>query len=439
MTSRNQRLSTFDLTIIVISLVIGMGIFRTPSEVAGHAQTPLIFFMAWAIGALVSYFGASTFAEIGSRYPATGGFYKIFSFCYTPVFAFMVNWITVISNAASTAAVVIMGSEYLSGTLFPGSTNLVTQFIAILTVLLLTGINLMGIRISKSVLNALMILKISLILLLIICAFVPSQELEQGVIVSPSISNNQWNAFILCFVPVFFTYGGYQQTMNFGGDIEQPAHKLPKAISRGILVIMLLYLTVNFSYFHVLGLQGMSETKTLASDMIAHVFGSSAAKLVSLLMFFAIMTFVNVSILSNPRVYYAMAEDGVMPRIFLRTNERTNVHIYGVLVFCGMILLTLLFVNSFRKILEYVMFFDSISLIAAAAAIFVLRKRKIGEDGSEIYKMKGYPLIPIIYITVYSAVNVSVFIANPSAFGWGVLLFILGLPLFYCVRKIISD
>jgi APA family basic amino acid/polyamine antiporter len=440
MRTAHQKLSTFDLTIIVISLVIGMGIFRTPSEVAGHARTPLIFFLAWAAGALVSYFGALTFAEIGSRYPATGGFYKIFSFCYSPVFAFMVNWITVISNAASTAAVAIMGSEYLSTTLFPGTTEMVTQIIAFLTVLLLMAVNLLGIKVSKTVLNTLMILKLVLILVLIACAFFPVEHSEQikSKIVSPD--TNQFNAFLLCFVPVFFTYGGYQQTMNFGGDIDRPSVKVPKAISRGILVILLLYLGINYSYFQVLGIHGMASTKTLASDMIGGVFGPYAAKLVSLIMFFAIMTFVNVSILSNPRVYYAMAEDGVMPRAFLKIQDRTNVQINGVLVFCGMILLTLLFVNSFRKILEYVMFFDSISLITAASAIFILRKRRTGDDYVDLYKLKrGYPAVPVVYILIYTLVNVSVFVANPKAFIGGAVLFVLGFPMYYVLRKVIGD
>ncbi|MCF8444187.1 MAG: amino acid permease, partial [Crocinitomicaceae bacterium] len=114
------KLGVFDLSIIVISLVIGMGIFRTPSEVATKAGTPEIFFLAWTVGAVVSLFGALTFAEIGSRIPSAGGFYKLFSICYNPVFAFMVNWITVISNAASTAAVAIMGSAYIAPILFPG-------------------------------------------------------------------------------------------------------------------------------------------------------------------------------------------------------------------------------------------------------------------------------------------------------------------------------
>ena len=113
------QLRSFDLTIVVVSLVIGMGIFRTPVEVATKAGLPEIFFLAWIIGAVVSLAGALTFAEIGSRHPAAGGFYRIFSVCYTPVFAFMVNWITVISNAVSTAAVAIMGAEYMAPLLFP--------------------------------------------------------------------------------------------------------------------------------------------------------------------------------------------------------------------------------------------------------------------------------------------------------------------------------
>src|ERR1035438_4476692 len=113
------QLKTFDLTMIVAVLVIGMGIFRLPSEVAQHAGVPLIFFLAWITGAVVSFIGALTFAEIGSRYPVAGGFYKIFSHCYHPCFAFMVIWIVVISNAASTAGVAIMGAEYIAPVLLP--------------------------------------------------------------------------------------------------------------------------------------------------------------------------------------------------------------------------------------------------------------------------------------------------------------------------------
>lgn len=437
------KLGVLDLSIIVISLVIGMGIFRTPSEVASKAGTPEIFFIAWSIGAVVTLFGALTFAEIGSRIPAAGGFYKLFSICYNPIFAFMVNWITVISNAASTAAVAIMGSAYIAPILFPNMLDSSsTILVAIATVTLLLFVNLLGIRISSMVLNGLMFIKIALILLLISCAFVGSGIHTQTINPIPlPVEANPFKAFIMCFIPVFFTYGGYQHTINFGSDIANPSRSLPKSIFIGIIVILVLYLAINFSYFSVLGLDHLATTKTLASDMIATLFGKTASVFLSLVMFFAVMAYVNVSILSNPRVYYAMAEDKVLPSLFMKVNPKTQVQEFGVLVFCGFIFITLFFMQSFQKILEYVMFFDSISLITAASAIFILRKRakENKTDESEIFKLKLYPWLPIFYILVYILVNISVFISNKAAFGWGAVLFLSGFPLFYLIRKAINN
>ena len=195
------------------------------------------------------------------------------------------------------------------------------------------------------------------------------------------------------------------------------------------------------SGFSVLGFDHLATTKTLASDMIATLFGKTASIFLSLVMFFAVMAYVNVSILSNPRVYYAMAEDKVLPSLFMKVNPKTQVQEFGVLVFCGFIFITLFFMQSFQKILEYVMFFDSISLITAASAIFILRKRakENKTDESEIFKLKLYPWLPIFYILVYILVNISVFISNKAAFGWGAVLFLSGFPLFYLIRKAINN
>ena len=162
---------------IVIGLVIGMGIFGTPPEVAQKSGTVSVFFLAWILGAVISMVGALIFAEIGSRYPAAGGFYKIFSHCYHPAFAFMVNWITVISNAASTAGVAIMGAEYISPILFPNLDRIfATRAITIFSVLFLYLINMIGIKLSSKLLNVLMIVKIAMLLLLISAVFFVSGQ-----------------------------------------------------------------------------------------------------------------------------------------------------------------------------------------------------------------------------------------------------------------------
>lgn len=439
--SIKPKLGLFDLTMIVVSLVIGMGIFRTPVEVANKAIIPEIFFVAWIGGAVISLFGALTFAEIGSRYPVAGGFYRIFSHCYHPAFAFMVNWMTVISNAASTASVAIIGAEYIQPILLPQmAPDTAIRIITLSAMVILYAINMAGIKMSARMLNVLMIIKISLILLLIAAIFV-APEPAATVSTSPtSLSSTDWfKAFWLCFVPVFFTYGGYQQTMNFGSDVPNAVRTMPRAILYGIAIILSLYLLVNFSYFRVLGFEGLKNSTTLAADVARVLLGDSAFKIVAVIMFLSVMAYVNASIMSNPRVYYAMAEDKVLPPIFKKVNSRTQVQEFAVTVFVAFIVLTLFFSSSFTQVLSYVMFFDSISLITASAAIFVLRHRAKKEGNPEgIYTMRGYPWMPALFIIIYTMVNISVLISSPQASLIGFVLFISGFPLYLMLRKIIK-
>lgn len=418
-----------------------MGIFRTPVEVAQKAEIPLIFFAAWIIGAIVSLFGALTFAEIGSRYPAAGGFYRLFSHCYHPSFAFMVNWMTVISNAASTASVAIIGAEYILPLLLPQVEHtLGMRIITLSSIGLLFAINMIGIKMSARILNVLMMIKISLIVLLIIAVFV-APAAPAATPPSSTLSNSAMlKAFWLCFVPVFFTYGGYQQTMNFGSDVPNASRTMPRAIFFGIAIILSLYLLVNVSYFRVLGFDGLKTSTTLAADVAGVLLGGYAFKAVAVIMFLSVMAYVNASIMSNPRVYYAMAEDNVLPPLFKKVNERTQVQEFGVTFFVAFIVITLFFSSSFIQVLNYVMFFDSISMITASAAIFILRHRaKKAGDLQGIYKIPGYPWMPIIFIILYSLVNISVMISNPQASMIGFVLFLSGYPLYLGLRKLVAQ
>lgn len=438
--SIKPKLSQFDLTMIVVSLVIGMGIFRTPVEVAQKAQIPTIFFAAWIMGAVVSLFGALTFAEIGSRYPVAGGFYRIFSHCYHPGFAFMVNWMTVISNAASTASVAIIGAEYIYPILFPSlAQNMAIKIVTLSSMAILYGINMIGIKMSARALNVLMIIKITLIALMILAIFIAPDAPTQTTALK-HLSGTEWlAAFWICFVPVFFTNGGYQQSINFGNDVPNANRTIPRAIFFGMAIILTLYLLVNFSYYRVLGFEGLQKTPTLAADMAGVIFGSVAFKVVAIIMFLSVMAYVNSSILSNPRVYYAMAEDKVLPPIFKKLNEKTQVQEFGVSVFVGFIVLTLFFASSFIQVLQYVMFFDSIAMVTGSAAIFVLRNRaKKTGDPENIYRMKGYPWMPAIFIITYSLVNVSVMISNPTGSLIGFILFISGWPLYLLLKKVVN-
>ena len=166
--SASKKLSLFDISLIAVSLVIGMGIFKTPATIAAKSGTPLIFFSAWLIGGLIALFGALTYAEIGQRLPVMGGYYKVFAHCYHPGVGFTINVLILISNAASLAVVALIGADYVSDLLFgQPSGTLFNIGVASLSVALFYVVNLLGLKTSSRTQNILTVVKISLIVLLI--------------------------------------------------------------------------------------------------------------------------------------------------------------------------------------------------------------------------------------------------------------------------------
>ncbi len=420
MRSANRpMLSLFDFTMIVIGLVIGMGIFRTASDSARAAITPTVFFAAWLFGGVIALCGALTYAEIGSRYPVTGGYYRIFAKAYHPSVAFAINCIILISNAASLAAVALIGSEYLSETLFakPPS-DLVKSLIAMGAILLFYFVNLMGLRMSSRTQNILMSVKIGMILLLITALFFPEHHHTPSVVTEVLPVAYTWTDYITSFggalVAVCFTYGGYQQTINFGEEIRDPRRNLPRGIFIGIMVIIALYLAVSFSYYKVIGFEELKTSKGIAAIVAERIFGPAGRYIFSLLLFFAVLAYVNVILLSNPRVMFAMSEDGILPAVFRKKDEKKDVLTVSLTVYALLSIGILFFLDTFDKILSFTIFLDCIGMAFSAATIFILRKRMKGEDDSRIYKMRLYPLMPILFIAAYVFVAFSIAYDKPA-------------------------
>lgn len=425
---QRTQLKLFDLTIIVVSLVIGMGIFRTPHDVARDAGSPLVFFAAWIFGGIIALFGALTFAEIGSRYPVTGGFYKVYSYCYHPAIAFMINCIILISNAASVSAVALIGAGYLQGLLPEGYQSVgIKQAVALGAVVVFFFVNFLGFKMTVKTQNVLMMAKIGILVFVCMGLFI-----SQGEPTAPiaDVSAN-WEtidyirAFGIAMIAVSFSYGGYQQTINFGGEVMNPQRNIPRAIFFGIAIIVGFYLLVNYSYYKVLGFEGMQMGKNdLAARHAQTMLGGYAYQVMSFLLFFSVLAYVNIGLMSNPRVMYAMAEDKVLPKALMRMNDK-QVLTVSLPIFAAVAILTLVFSNEFEKILDRVIFLDSIGLAFAVGSIFILRKKTkhLDEQKAPIYKMKAYPFMPIIYIIAYLFVSVSIIIKDPGAglLGLGLL------------------
>ena len=289
-----KQLNLFDLVMIVVSLVIGMGIFRTPAVVANRTGTPLIFFSAWLVGGVIAFCGGLTYAEIGSRYPVTGGYYKIFSYGYHPSLAFAVNCIILVSNAGSIAAVAVIGAEYI-GYFFYGNQptpELFKQLVTTGAVTFFYLINLLGLRMSSRVQNILTIFKILLVLLLLTSVFGHHPVPDHSHVPHPKggeMTTGWLKALAFGLIAVSFTYGGYQQTINFGGEVRDASRIIPRGISYGVAVIIILYLLINFVYVKVIGFEQLKSADSIAAILMDHLFGQAGDRILRILMFLSVL------------------------------------------------------------------------------------------------------------------------------------------------------
>ena len=297
-----QKLNLFSFTMIVVGLVIGMGIFRTAATSAKDAIAPSVYFSAWIVGGLVAMCGALTYAEIGSRYPVTGGYYKVFSYAYHPSIAFAINCIILISNAASLSGVALIGSGYIAK-LFPGHSwsDIDKALLSVVAILLFYFINLRGLKMSARAQNILMLIKISMILVIIAALFFPHETLlHSGSAPVAAASSMGWiQSFGISLIAVSFTYGGYQQTINFGNEVDKPSQTIPKGIFIGIAIIIVLYLLANFSYYMIIGFDNMKGEREIAYALIQKTFGDQAANIFSFFLFFGVLAYVNALLMSN--------------------------------------------------------------------------------------------------------------------------------------------
>jgi basic amino acid/polyamine antiporter, APA family len=407
----SNKLNLFSFTMIVVGLVIGMGIFRTAATSAKDAGTPSVYFSAWIIGGIVALCGALTYAEIGSRYPITGGYYKVFAKAYHPSIAFAINCLILVSNAASLSGVALIGSGYILK-LIPGEWNDIHKaLLSCVAIIIFYGINLRGLKMSSRAQNILMLIKITMILVLIAALFFPQHyapELTNQPI-NQSTGKMDWIKNLgISLVAVSFTYGGYQQTINFGSEVEKPNKNIPKGIFIGITIIILLYLLANWSYYNLVGFERMKGEREIAYVVIDKVFGKNGAAVFSAFLFLGVLAYVNGLLMSNPRVMYAMGDDGSLPKAFAKRNDKTDVLTFSLTVFAAICIIILFFSQQFEKILAFTIFLDCFGMVLSSATIFWFRKKTKHLDGTGIFKMKLFPLAPLIFIVAYIFVGISI-------------------------------
>jgi basic amino acid/polyamine antiporter, APA family len=437
----DARLGTFDTAMVVVSLVVGIGIFRTPAIVARATGTPGLFLLAWGIGGLVSLVGALVFAELGSVHPRAGGYYRVVADCYHPALAFSLNWAQTLMQGAGAAGVAFIGAEYLAGLLLPperrGGNSVL--LVALVLMLVLLFLNALGIRIGAGTQNVLSMLKIVMIVGLAAAALALAAKAEGAAAAAraPAVPSAGLTGLAAALIPVFYAYGGYQMTMNLGADVRDARRRFPLAVAAGMLTVVGLYLVLNFAYVRTLGVGGVAESKLVAAALARASLGPAGEAVVSALIFLSAAGFVNATVLQMPRSYYAMAEDGVLPRVFLRVQPRTQVSMAGLLLFGATMLVPAFLLGSFEKLLNYVIFTDMLTLVVVSSTLFVLRQRGEGREGKDgAFRIPGFPVLPALYVLALFAVAAHVAFTEPRLALAGTAILLTGGPLFLLGRRL---
>ena len=428
------RLGTFDTAMVVVSLVVGIGIFRTPAIVAKAAGTESRFLLAWALAGLVSLVGALTFAEIGSRHPRAGGYYRVVADCYHPALAFMLNWAQTLMQGAGAAGVAFIGAEYLVGLVLPPSRRggNAVLLVALALMVFLLVLNALGIRVGAGAQNVLSMTKIVMIagLALVAFALAPKASGASAVPVAAPAG------LAAALIPCFYAYGGYHMTMNLGADVKDARRRFPLAVTAGMLAVVGLYLAINVAYVRTLGIAGVAGSTLVAAALAKASLGGTGEAVVSALIFLSAAGFVNATVLQMPRSYHAMAEDGVLPAAFRRVDPKTQVSAAGLALFGATMLIPAFVLGSFEKLLNYIIFTDMVTLVVVASTIFVLRRRG---EGTGAFRIPLYPVLPALYILALAAVAAHVAVTEPALALAGTAILLAGWPLFVVGRRLTAS
>ena len=429
-----RRLGPLDATLIVMGGIVGSGIFMNPSVVARQVHTPFLMLAAWMFGGLVALGGAFLYAELAARRPHVGGQYAYLRDAYHPGLAFVYGWgLLLVTQSGGMAAVAITFARYfreLTGVAMPDGA------IAALALAALTVINAFGVRAGSSAQNVLMIIKILAIAMLVGAGLLvaPAAPASPAALLDRPPSLDLVTAFGAGLVPVLFAYGGWQTASFVAGEMREPRRDLPRGLVLGVLGVIALYLAVNVACIRVLGSAGLAATNTPASDVMRAALGSPGARLIAAGIAISTLGFLSQSMLTAPRVYYAMARDGAFPAALASVHAKSRVPVHAIAV-QGAIAILIAWSGRYEQILNYVVSVDWIFFGLAASCLFVFRRRDPATPERGAARMPGHPWTTAAFVLVSALIVINTLIRYPGQSLIGFAILAAGFPAYALWRR----
>lgn len=442
-----RRLGLFDATMIVMGGIIGSGIFINSYVVARQLSSPLLVLGAWAAGGLIALAGAFIYAELSALRPHVGGQYAYIREAFHPMPAFLYGWtLLLVTQTGGMAAVAVTFAKYFADLTGLPQTDWTSAGIASIVLGLLTLINCLGVRAGSSVQSALMVMKILAIVTLIVCGlFIAGHAGASPVVnraddwqpspeyLSPTSNLQLITAFGAALVPVLFAYGGWQTSCFVAGEVREPRKNLPRGLLIGVMSVIAIYLAVNYIYVSTLGVDGLAQTKTPATEVMRLALGEKGKAIIAIGITISTLGFLSQGMLTAPRVYFAMADDGLFFKSVAWLHPATRVPVVAI-VLQGVLAIVIALSGRYDQILNYVVSVDSIFFGLAAACIFAFRRKADG-SGSTGFRVPGHPITTILFIIVEWLVAINTIYKYPENSAIGLTILLMGIPVYFFWRQ----
>jgi len=423
-----RELGLFDATMIVMGGIVGAGIFANPSEVAHRVHTPFLILGVWVVGGFIAMCGAFIWAELATRLPGAGGQYLYLREAYHPSVAFVYGWgLLLVTQTGGMAAVAVIFSSYFRGLT---GVNWSDSVLAAIVLLSLTAINCLGARAGSNIQNLLMLLRIGAIAALVVLGMaLGGSSLKSEPLLGQPVSFGLLKSIGAAMVPIAFAYGGWQTATFVAGEMRDARRDLSRGLLMGVAGVVALYLAVNIVSLRVLGPAGLDATNTPASNVMRVGLGERGAQWIAAAIAISTLGFLSQSMLTAPRVYYAMARDGLFFRSVGKLSSGTRAPVMAI-VLQGVAATIIACSGKYGEILNFEVTVDFIFFGMTAASLFVLRRRQVGST-TAVYRAPGHPFTTILFLLSCAGIVGSAIVAAPGNSAIALCIMLSALPVYY--------
>lgn len=425
-----REIGVFSCTMLVAGNMIGIGIFITAGRIYNTLGSPATILLVWLIGGILSLFGALSYAELATRYPKAGGVYIYLKEAFGPFMGFLTGFSSSLVSIPGTTAFLAIGFTKYAGILDPWA----AKSVAVALIALFSVINYWGVKWGAKLQDGFMVLKLVLIFILILAGFTVGNGSFSNFSVTKGLPISLWTAIPLAMIPVMYTYSGWDSTVYVAGEIKNPRVTIPISLFMGTLLVALIYMALAVFYIYALPVTSPLNQTRIVTSASAALFGSVAGQVIGGLVAVSILGCLAATILTGPRVIYAMAKDGLFPSaageihpVFASPSKA----ILFQAVWSSILAMT----GKFDQLLDYVtvpyVFFTALAVLG----LMKVRSKDKGQDENVPYLTWGYPFVPVLFITGTLWIVVNTAVKSPRDSLWGLCIVALGVPIYFVWKR----